>query len=74
MDVTAEIEVQDQIPVSRHEEIKIKLEQAQPEPTRKTNLNLLEWQLELDPESEEVIRYEYLVEHPRSMQVMGLVD
>ena len=40
--------VRDQIPVARDEQIKVKLEQADPKPTEQTELNLLEWKLTLD--------------------------
>jgi uncharacterized protein (TIGR02231 family) len=68
------IEVQDQIPVSRHEQIKIKLDKVQPEPAEKSELNLFEWHLELAAGAEQTIGYEYSVEHPRSLQVAGLLD
>lgn len=71
---TVKIEVQDHIPVSRHEQIKVKLEKVQPEPAEKSDLNILEWHLSLAPDAEHLIGYEYTVEHPRSLQVAGLLD
>jgi uncharacterized protein (TIGR02231 family) len=68
------IEVQDQIPVSRHEQIKIKLDQARPEPDDRTDLNILEWQLALEPGEKSTISYEYVIEHPRSMRISGLAE
>jgi len=65
--------VRDQIPVARDEQIKVKLEQADPKPTEQTELNLLEWKLTLDQGAKRTIRYEYSVEHPRSMDVQGLI-
>ena len=64
--------VQDQIPVSRHEAIKIKLEQVSPAVTEQTELNMLEWRLSLAAKETKTIVYEYAVEHPREMDVMGL--
>lgn len=72
--VTVEIEVHDHIPVSRHEQIKVKLEQIKPEPAEKSDLNLLEWRLSLPAGATQKIEYEYVVEHPRSLQVVGLLD
>ena len=69
-----EVEVQDQIPVSRHEEIKVKLEQVSPEPNDKSNLNIMEWILTLKPESVTNIQYEYLIEHPQSLTITGLAE
>ncbi len=67
-----DVEVHDHIPVARHEQIKVKLEEAKPQPTKQSNLQLLEWHLSLNGESEKTITYEFLVEHPRSLQVRGL--
>ncbi|MCB9422174.1 MAG: mucoidy inhibitor MuiA family protein [Ardenticatenaceae bacterium] len=72
--MAVKIELQDQIPVSRHEQIKIKLERVQPEPAEKSELNILEWQLGLAAGAEQVIGYEFSVEHPRSLLVIGLLD
>ena len=71
---TVKIELQDQIPVSRHEQIKIKLDKVQPEPAEKSELNILEWHLSLAAGAEQLVVYEYSVEHPRSLRVAGLFD
>ncbi len=68
------LEVHDHIPVPRHEQIKVKLENVQPSPAEKSDLNLIKWRLSLAPAAEQTIEYDYLVEHPRSMQVVGLID
>jgi uncharacterized protein (TIGR02231 family) len=70
----AQVVVKDHIPVSRHEQIKVKLEEVRPQPTEQTDLNLLEWQLNLTSGAEETVRYEYSVEHPRSLNIVGLLD
>lgn len=70
----AQVVVKDHIPVSRHEQIKVKLEEAQPQPAEQTDLNLLEWQLTLSGGAEETVRYEYSVAHPRNLNVVGLLD
>jgi uncharacterized protein (TIGR02231 family) len=70
----AMVEVHDHIPVARHEQIKVKLEQARPEPAEKSDLNLLEWHLALAAGQEQTIRYEYTVEYARSLQIVGLSD
>ncbi|MCA9918421.1 MAG: mucoidy inhibitor MuiA family protein [Anaerolineales bacterium] len=71
---SAQVVVKDHIPVSRHEQIKVKLDDVRPQPAEQTDLNLLEWQLNLPSGAEETVRYEYTVEHPRSLQVVGLLD
>lgn len=69
-----QVELHDHIPVSRHEQIKVKLENVQPAPAQKSDLNLLEWHLKLAAQAEQTVVYDYLVEYPRSMQVRGLID
>lgn len=68
------VEVHDHIPVGRHEDIKVKLERVSPNPAEQTELNLLEWHLALAPGAEQAILYEFQVQHPRSMNVAGLVE
>lgn len=62
----------DQVPVSRHESIKVRLESAQPKPDEETELGLLRWELTLPPGEKKTVRFDFLVEHPRDMRVMGL--
>ncbi len=66
------LEVRDQIPVSRHEQVKVKLESADPRPREQTELNELEWRLELEPGAKQLIRFDFSVEYPTSMTVIGL--
>jgi uncharacterized protein (TIGR02231 family) len=66
------VTVSDQIPVARHEEIKVRLDMAEPRPTKQTELGILEWELGLEPGQEQTIRFDFNVEHPRSLTVIGL--
>jgi uncharacterized protein (TIGR02231 family) len=66
------ITLHDHIPVPRHEDIKVKLESAQPEPTQKTELALLDWELTLPPGEKQTVRFDFVVEHPRGMKLTGL--
>ncbi|MCP5097949.1 MAG: mucoidy inhibitor MuiA family protein [Chloroflexi bacterium] len=72
MKTAVSVELHDHIPVSRHEQIKIKLEKADPTPSEQSDLNLLEWQLKLQADETRLVQYEYSAEHPRSLQVTGL--
>ena len=72
LSVPASLTLHDQIPVSRHEEIKVRLDNAAPRPLRQTELNLLDWELTLAPHEKQVVRFEYTVEHPAAMKVVGL--
>ena len=67
------VEVRDQIPVSRSENIKIKLRGAAPEPTQ-SDLGVLEWKVNLAPGQKRVLKFDYNVETPRDAQVVGLAD
>lgn len=68
----AKVALHDQIPVPRHEDIKIKLESAEPKLAEQTELNLLDWELALAPGEKRVVRFDFTVEHPRGMSLMGL--
>lgn len=65
------ITVRDQLPLPRDEQIKVRLDSADPKPTEHDDLNLLEWKLEAKPGKTKV-KFEFTVEHPRAMDVLGL--
>ena len=67
------LEIHDQLPTSRHELIKVKLESADPRPAEQTELNELTWKLSLEPGAIQLVRFDFSVEHPRDMQVTGLL-
>jgi hypothetical protein len=66
--------VRDQLPVARDEQIKIKLDSADPKPSEQSELNLLEWKLTLGKNSKQTVRFDYSVEFPKSMDVIGLPE
>ncbi len=68
------VEVRDHFPVSRHEQIKVKLDRVNPEPGEKSELNLLEWHIAITPGANGSIDYEYIIEHPSTLTVVGLKD
>lgn len=70
--VEARITLHDQMPVPRHEEIKVRLESADPKPSEQTELNLLDWKLVLKPGEKRAVRFDFSVEHPRGMELVGL--
>ncbi len=72
MQTAVSVELHDHIPTSRHEQIKIKLDKVSPDPAERSDLNLLEWQVRLEVGGETAVFYEYTVEHPRTMDVVGL--
>ncbi len=68
----AKVTLHDQISVPRHEGIKVKLESAEPKPAEQTELNLLDWELELASGEKQVVRFDFVVEYPREMNLLGL--
>ncbi len=66
------ITVCDQVPVPRHEEIKVKIEQSSPKHDRQDELFRLEWDLRLASGARSEIRFDFSVEHPRDMMLRGL--
>lgn len=68
------IELHDHIPVSRNEQIKVRLENARPTPTEQSDLNHLEWHLPLPAGAKQTIVYEFVVEHPPALRITGLSE
>jgi uncharacterized protein (TIGR02231 family) len=66
------LEIHDQLPVPRHEFIKVKLESADPKLAEQTELNELTWKLSLEPGATQFVRFDFSIEHPRDMTVTGL--
>lgn len=62
----------EQIPLSRHEDIKVRLENAEPRPDEQSELNLLDWELKLAPDEKLSVRYDFGVEAPQGMAISGL--
>jgi len=69
---TAKVTVHDQFPVANHEDIKTKLEAASPKPAKHTDLNLLEWAIDIQPAEKKTVTFEYSLQYPRQMQLVGL--
>ncbi len=72
-DVQQVVYVRDQLPVSRHAQVKVKLDGATPQPSKHSDLNQLEWKLALAPAAKQAVQFEFSVELPRAMDVVGLV-
>jgi uncharacterized protein (TIGR02231 family) len=70
--VLAQVTLRDQIPVSRHEDIKVRLENSDPSPKEQTELNGLEWVFALSPGEKRAVRFDFGVEHLQGMEVAGL--
>ena len=72
MPVQINIRLDDQYPVARHEEIKVKLEACEPKPSEQTELNLLKWELSLSPAEKRTLRFDFSVDSPQGTDVVGL--
>jgi len=68
----ARITVLDQIPVSQHPDIKVKLREATPRPTTQNEQGELTWQLEIKKSAKAQIDFAIAVEYPKEMRVAGL--
>jgi uncharacterized protein (TIGR02231 family) len=68
----AHVTVFDQLPVARHESIKVKLQDASPRPAEQSDLNILKWELDLKPQEKRELSFAFTVEHPREMTVIGI--
>jgi uncharacterized protein (TIGR02231 family) len=68
----AKVTLHDQIPVPRHEDVKVKLASAEPAPDEQSKLNLLDWEFELGSGEKRVVGFGFTVEYPRGMRLTGL--
>jgi len=60
------------LPVGQNEKIKVRLESCEPKPIAQTELNLLDWEFNLPSKEKRLIRFDFIVETPQEMEVMGL--
>lgn len=68
----ARVVVLDQIPVSQHPDIKVKLREATPRPAQENEQGELEWQLEVKPQERIEITFALTVEYPKELRISGL--
>ena len=62
----------DQLPVPRNEDIRVRLDSADPKPTSQTELNQLIWELSLEPKEQRTVRFNFSVDSPQTMKIIGL--
>jgi hypothetical protein len=70
--VEAQLTLHDQRPISRHEEIKVRLEIINPKPVEQNGLSLLKWEMRLPSGEKRAVRFEFTVEFPSTFEVQGL--
>ena len=62
----------DRLPVARHERIKLRVLDLRPQPSARTRLEQLTWELQLAPGQEQRVEWRFLVEAPADLALTGL--
>ena len=70
--VLRKVVIHDHLPVSKHERVKVKVQNVQPVPSERTKLELITWKFSLPADGEQKIEYRFVVEHPQDVRVIGL--
>ncbi|MDF5738570.1 MULTISPECIES: mucoidy inhibitor MuiA family protein [unclassified Nostoc] len=71
LDKEVNLKVTEQLPVSRNEQIKVRLSRSNPQ-IQLGEMGVLEWQLTLPPQERREIYYQFNVEYPPELTVIGL--
>ncbi|MEG4803293.1 mucoidy inhibitor MuiA family protein [Microcoleus sp. ARI1-B5] len=69
--VPAKLTLKEQLPVSRKEQIKVRLTITNPKIVA-GEMGLLEWIISLPPQAKQELYYQFVVEHPPELTVIGL--
>ena len=69
--VQVHLTLQEQLPVSRNEQIKVRLTLTNPKIVA-GEMGLLEWIMSLPPQAKQELYYQFVVEHPPDLTVIGL--
>ncbi len=64
--------LKDRLPVPRHERIKLRVLDVRPQPTARTRLEQLTWELQLAPNEERRVEWRFVVESPGDLDMTGL--
>ncbi|MBE9207179.1 mucoidy inhibitor MuiA family protein [Nostoc sp. LEGE 06077] len=65
------LKITEQLPVSRNEQIKIRLTRIQPQ-IQLGEVGILEWELSILPQERREVYYQFTLEHPPELTVVGL--
>ncbi|MEM7727357.1 MAG: mucoidy inhibitor MuiA family protein [Cyanobacteria bacterium P01_A01_bin.45] len=71
LDKEASLQLTEQLPVSRNEQIKVRLNRTQPQ-IQPGEMGNLDWQLILQPQTKHDVYYQFTVEHPPQLAIEGL--
>ena len=69
--VPVHLTLKEQLPVSRNEQIKVRLTLTNPKIVA-GEMGLLEWIMSLQPQAKQELYYQFVVEHPPDLTVIGL--
>ncbi|MEG3955767.1 mucoidy inhibitor MuiA family protein [Microcoleus sp. herbarium2] len=69
--VQVHLTLKEQLPVSRNEQIKVRLTLTNPKIVA-GEMGLLEWIMSLQPQAKQELYYQFVVEHPPDLAVIGL--
>ena len=64
--------LKDRLPVPRHERIKLKVLDLKPQPTERTRLEQLTWEVDVAPGEERRVEWRFVVEAPADLELIGL--
>ncbi|MBD2295533.1 mucoidy inhibitor MuiA family protein [Anabaena sphaerica FACHB-251] len=67
----ANLNLTEQLPVSRNEQIKVRLTRSNPQ-IQLGEMGVLEWEIVLAPQEQQELYYQFTVEHPPELTVLGL--
>lgn len=67
----AKLKLTEQLPVSRNEQVKIRLNRSNPQ-IQLGEMGILEWAIALPPQAQQEFTYQFTVEHPPDITVIGL--
>lgn len=67
----ASLRLTEQLPVSRNEQIKVRLSRSNPQ-IQVGEMGMLEWAIALPPQSQRELYYQFSVEHPPELAIVGL--
>jgi uncharacterized protein (TIGR02231 family) len=71
LEQNSSIELKEQLPVSRSEKIKVRLDRANPK-IEPQEMGILEWKLTLAPQEKAEIYFQFTVEYPCDLKITGL--
>lgn len=67
------VTVTDQVPISRHEDIGVRVKEVQPKPDEQSEQNVLQWKIELGPHETQELILSFTIDHPREMRITGIL-